>query len=61
MNYIAMAHQGVSGIEIGNSTLNPEASMKTSLTLSGKLIEKLKLETTVYLQRINNYIYLYPG
>ncbi|MCB0659394.1 MAG: carboxypeptidase-like regulatory domain-containing protein [Saprospiraceae bacterium] len=53
-------HQGVSGIEIGNSTLNPEASMKTSLTLSGKLIEKLKLETTVYLQRINNYIYLYP-
>jgi len=53
-------HQGVSGIEEGNPNLNIEKSIKNTLSLSGKIKEKLSFETLIYYQNINDYIYLNP-
>lgn len=53
-------HQGVSGIEEGNPNLKTEKSIKNTLSLSGKMKEKLSFETLIYYQNINDYIYLNP-
>ncbi|WP_375561975.1 TonB-dependent receptor [Bernardetia sp. OM2101] len=53
-------HQGVSGIEEGNPNLNTEKSIKNTLSLSGKIKEKLSFETLIYYQNIDDYIYLNP-
>ena len=53
-------HQGVSGIEEGNVNLNTEKSIKNTLSISGKIKEKLSFETLIYYQNINDYIYLNP-
>ncbi|WP_338814213.1 TonB-dependent receptor [Bernardetia sp. Wsw4-3y2] len=53
-------HQGVSGIEEGNPNLKTEKSIKNTLSLSGKIKEKLSFETLIYYQNINDYIYLNP-
>ena len=53
-------HQGVSGIEEGNVNLNTEKSIKNTLSLSGKIKEKLSFETLLYYQNIDDYIYLNP-
>ncbi|WP_338766978.1 TonB-dependent receptor [Bernardetia sp. ABR2-2B] len=53
-------HQGVSGIEEGNPNLNTEKSIKNTLSLSGKIKEKLSFETLLYYQNIDDYIYLNP-
>lgn len=53
-------HQGVSGIEEGNPNLKTEKSIKNTLSISGKVNEKLSFETLIYHQNINDYIYLNP-
>ncbi|AFM03326.1 outer membrane receptor protein [Bernardetia litoralis DSM 6794] len=53
-------HQGVSGIELGNTELSTEKSIKNTLSISGKLEEKLSFETLIYYQNIDDYIYLNP-
>jgi iron complex outermembrane receptor protein len=53
-------HQGVGGIEEGDPDLGQERSLKQSLSLIGHLKENFFLETLVYLQHIDNYIFLNP-
>jgi len=53
-------HQGVSGIEEGNLNLQPEHSVKTTLSLKGEVQERLTFETLLYFQHINDYIFLNP-
>lgn len=53
-------HQGVSGIEEGNTNLNTEKSIKNTLSLSGNIKEKFSFETLIYYQNIKDYIYLNP-
>jgi iron complex outermembrane receptor protein len=53
-------HQGVSGIEEGNPNLKTEKSIKNTLSISGKVREKLSFETLIYYQNIDDYIFLNP-
>lgn len=53
-------HQGVSGIEEGNRHLNQEKSLKTILSIEGKIKNKLFFQGLTYLQTIKDYIYLEP-
>ena len=53
-------HQGVSGIEEGDPNLNRETSIKSTLSLTGQVKNKLFVEGLVYLQYIQDYIYLSP-
>lgn len=53
-------HQGVSGIESGDPTLQVERSIKNTLSLHGKLKSKLSLDASFYIQHIDNYIFLNP-
>jgi iron complex outermembrane receptor protein len=53
-------HQGVSGIEEGNPNLKTEKAIKNTISISGKIKEKLSFETLIYYQNINDYIYLNP-
>lgn len=53
-------HQGVSGIESGDINLDPEKSIKGSLSYDLQLNDKLVLSTFFYLQQFQNYIYLQP-
>lgn len=53
-------HQGVSGIEEGDPTLNAERSIKNTLSLRGEVKERFSFEGLLYLQRIENYIFLVP-
>ena len=52
-------HQGVSGIEQGDRNLKKERSLKSLLTLEWAS-KTVALQTTGYLQRINDYMYLQP-
>jgi iron complex outermembrane receptor protein len=53
-------HQGVSGIERGDPTLQVERSIKNTLSLHGKSKSKLSLDASFYIQHIDNYIFLNP-
>lgn len=53
-------HQGVSGIEEGDPNLNKETSIKSTLSVKGKVKSKLFFEGVVYYQKIDNYIFLNP-
>lgn len=53
-------HQGVSGIEEGDPTLNKETSIKNTLSIKGNIKEKLFVEGMFYNQNIKDYIYLNP-
>lgn len=53
-------HQGVSGIESGDPTLVVERSMKNTLSLHGKSKSKMSFDAMVYIQHIDNYIFLNP-
>lgn len=53
-------HQGVSGIEQGDAGLQKEMGLKNSLSVSGRLNDRVKLQAQVYHQFIQNYIYLNP-
>ncbi|MBK8641155.1 MAG: TonB-dependent receptor [Saprospiraceae bacterium] len=58
--YSSGLHQAVAGIEEGNPMLSKEFSLKTILTNTFNLREDLIFETSLFAQRINNYIYLEP-
>ncbi|MEX0967643.1 MAG: TonB-dependent receptor [Bacteroidia bacterium] len=53
-------HQGVSGIEEGDPLLKQEQSIKNTFSLKGNIKNKLFFESMVYLQQINDYIFLNP-
>ena len=54
-------HQGVSGIELGEIALRPEQSLKGTLSLKGKVKNKLFFEVLGYYQAIEDYIFLNPS
>lgn len=58
--YSGGLHQGVSGIEEGDPTLKSEQSLKSTISIQGRVKEKLFFESLFYFQNINNYIYLKP-
>lgn len=58
--YSAGLHQGVSGIEEGNIHLKSEKSMKSVVSLTGKVNDFISIEYMAYYQNINNYIFLNP-
>jgi len=53
-------HQGVSGIEEGDNSLQVEKSLKTLLSVITNINNKHSLEAQVYYQHIKDYIYLEP-
>lgn len=53
-------HQGVSGIEEGDTTLSSEYSFKTSLGLNWKVNGQFFVEAEIYGQWVEDYIYLIP-
>ena len=53
-------HQGVSGIEEGDLILYSEKSLKTTISLKSEVKEKLFLESSIYFQHVNDFIYLAP-
>ncbi len=53
-------HQGVSGIELGDPELLPENSLKSSLSVSGDIRDRLTIEAELFYQYITDYIYLQP-
>ena len=58
--YSAGLHQGVSGIEEGDSTLQSERAFKVILTNTYTTGHKFIIESSFYYQIINNYIFLEP-
>lgn len=54
-------HQGVSGIEEGEINLKSEQSLKATLSVKGKVKEKLFFEALGYYQAIKDYIFLNPS
>lgn len=58
--YSSGLHQGVSGIEEGNMSLNTEKSLKTTLGFNANIKENFSFEALVYHQNINDFIYLNP-
>lgn len=58
--YSAGLHQGVSGIEEGNPNLDSEKSLKSTLALTANTADKFTFDLLLYLQNINDYIYLLP-
>ena len=53
-------HQGVSGIEEGNPNLKIEKGFKTTINYKYQPGSRLSLESTLYYQLFNNYIFLAP-
>lgn len=53
-------HQGVSGIELGNTELTTEQSIKLTAGADIHLGEKVTLYALGYVQSINDYIFLQP-
>lgn len=53
-------HQGVSGIERGNSELKIETSLKSTISLDVQFSEKLFMQSLMYLQEFDGYIFLEP-
>ena len=53
-------HQGVSGIEEGDTTLSSEYSFKTSLGLNWEVNGQFFVEAEIYGQWVEDYIYLIP-
>ncbi|PSR14970.1 MAG: TonB-dependent receptor [Bacteroidetes bacterium] len=58
--YSAGLHQGVSGIEEGRSDLQPELSFKGIWTNVVHIGDRFLLESSLYYQLIDNFIYLQP-
>ena len=53
-------HQGVSGIEEGDPSLDKEISIKNTLSLKGNVKGKLFIKGLLYYQKIGDYIFLNP-
>ena len=58
--YSSGLHQGVAGIEEGNTALNPEIAAKIIWTTTYSPSDLLLLKGTVYYQHIDDYIFLEP-
>lgn len=58
--YSSGLHQGVSGIEEGDPSLQEETSLKGTLALDWSPNHHFFLQLLTYYQRIDNYIYLQP-
>ncbi|GLR15433.1 TonB-dependent receptor [Portibacter lacus] len=58
--YSGGLHQGISGIEEGDPSLDAEKSLKSTLTFKGNKHGRFGFETHFYAQRIQDYIYLTP-
>jgi iron complex outermembrane receptor protein len=59
--FSAGLHQGGARIELGNRNLSPEKSYSINLSSKYEIANKLKIETSLYTQSIQNFIYLKPG
>jgi len=53
-------HQGVSGIEEGNSLLKMEKSLKWQIAIKKEIHHALSVSLESFVQRINGFIYLQP-
>lgn len=53
-------HQGVSGIEEGDPSLNIEKSVKGTISVDGHIQDRLFWESSLFYQMIQDYIYLKP-
>ena len=53
-------HQGVSGIEQGDTSLSKEISVKNTISINGNVKNRLFFEGLFYYQKIDNYIFLNP-
>ncbi len=53
-------HQGVSGIELGDSELKSEQSLKASLSVQYDIPKRLTFQVETYVHYFENYIYLQP-
>lgn len=53
-------HQGVSGIEYGNTELLPENAWKSNIVLDIQLKERLFMQLEAYVQHFQQFIYLEP-
>ncbi|TRX66370.1 TonB-dependent receptor [Carboxylicivirga sp. M1479] len=53
-------HQGVGGIEEGDPDLVKESAIKGSISINSAISSKLQIESSVYSQYIEDYIYLQP-
>ncbi len=58
--YSSGLHQGVSGIEEGNTNLLTEKAVKTTLSVNADFDHDVSFEGLVYYQGIQDYIYLQP-
>ena len=58
--YSSGLHQGVSGIEEGNTNLNAEKSLKATLSFDVVAKEKLFFQLLGYFQHVQDFIYLQP-
>lgn len=56
--YSSGLHQGVSGIEEGDPELNPERSIKGTLSVKYAAGHRFFLQALTYYQRVQDYIYL---
>lgn len=54
-------HQGVGGIELGNSSLSLEEALKANLLFEIRTSAKWRAELLTYYQNIQNYIFLAPS
>lgn len=53
-------HQGVSGIEEGDTNLGEEVSLKSTLSIKGNVNSRWSVEGLFYHQKIEDYIFLKP-
>jgi len=53
-------HQGIAALEFGDPNLDLEKSIKSTVDLSHNLGKAGTILATVYLQRVNNFIYFVP-
>lgn len=53
-------HQGVSGLEEGNTALRQEKSLKAITALDARVLNKFFFQVVGYWQYVNDYIYLQP-
>jgi iron complex outermembrane receptor protein len=59
--FSAGLHHSAARIELGNKTLKPEQAYHVNFEAHHELKDELRFDISVYMQYINDYIYLSPG
>ncbi|RYD55210.1 MAG: TonB-dependent receptor [Sphingobacteriales bacterium] len=59
--FSAGLHHSAARIELGNKTLKPEQAYHVNFEAHHEIKDKLRFDISVYMQYINDYIYLNPG